>query len=114
MLEIEKRQRTAVSIPMLAGRHNLERFAVSRKGRHLYYVQVTPSWRALETHGVLCVSTLSMFAYCSGAFGNGGQPYSGLLRGTAITEFTVMYFVCFILAAEFEVFNLFLPSHYHA
>lgn len=51
-----------------------------------------------------------MFTYYSGVFGNKGQPYCQLLRKTAIKEFTVMSFGCFIPAAEFRVFDLFLFS----
>lgn len=58
-------------------------------------------------NSLLCVPTLPMFAYSSGAFGNDCQPFSRLLCKIEITEFTVMGLFCFVRAAEFGVPNLF-------
>lgn len=51
-----------------------------------------------------------MFAYYSGVFGIGEQPFVRMFRKTAITKLIVMSFVCFILTGEMGVYNLFFPS----
>lgn len=63
---------------------------------------------------MLCVRAPPMFAYYSGAFDNGGQPSSWMLRETAINRSTVMPFVCFVRAAEFGVPDLFPPNMFCA
>lgn len=68
ILEIEVRQQTAMQYPLLVGWHQLELFSVSSRERNRYCVLVSPSWRESETHCLLCVPTLPMFAYYSGAF----------------------------------------------
>lgn len=55
-----------------------------------------------------------MFAHYSGVFESCGKPVSRLLRETAVMEFTVISFVCFIRAAEFGVPDLFFPSRFCA
>lgn len=63
---------------------------------------------------MLCLPAPSMFAYFSSELGNGGQPFSRLLRKTAITKHTVMLLVCLVWAAEFGVPGLFLPGKFRA
>lgn len=55
-----------------------------------------------------------MFAYYLIVFGNRVQLLSRVLRKVAITNFTVMCFVCFNRAAEFKVSHLFLSGQLHA
>lgn len=61
---------------------------------------------------MLCVPSLPMFAYFLGAPGNYVLPSRQLLCEIAITEFTVMLFVCFARAAEFGVLDLFLRNRF--
>lgn len=55
-----------------------------------------------------------MVASYSGAFGEGGWPFSQFLRKTAITEFTVISFKFFIRVSKFDVSNLPLSSMFRA
>lgn len=59
-------------------------FGVLRREQNRYYVQVTPSWQNLETHRMLCIPALPMFAHYKDAFGRGLQPPSRLLCDTVI------------------------------
>lgn len=85
-------------------------FAIEPKERHHNDAQATSFWGKLKPHRKLFVPTSSMLAYYSGAFGDGGQPFSQLYRKTAIMELMMMSFVCFIWTAEFGVLELFQPS----
>lgn len=55
-----------------------------------------------------------MFAYYSGASGNGGIPFSRLLYESAIMKFKVVLLVCFIWAFEFGVLDLLLSCRFRA
>lgn len=52
-----------------------------------------------------------MFAYYTSAFGDNALGFGPLLHETAMTELTIIYFVCFIHAAEYCVADLFTPAH---
>lgn len=112
--KFEIRQRTAVRNPVFVGWHNLEMFAVPPRDLSRYYVAVTGFWRDWEAHRMLCVPSPPVFAYYSGVLGDGGHCFGHLLRATAITEFTITSFVCFIRAAEFGATDLFLPPRLRA
>lgn len=99
---------------LFVGWKNSEPFAVPARERHHYHMQVTLSWRELETHRMLCVPTLPMFAYYFGAFGNGRQSSRKLLQKKVIPELAVMSFACVIRAAELSVPDLFLQSRFWA
>lgn len=113
-LETEVQQRTAVGNSLFVGWPPLELFAVLPKGHHRYYVQVPPLWRELEPHCMHTVLTPPMFAYCSGAFGNGERLSTRLLCKAETTEFTEIPFVCFIRAVEIGVSDSLLPSRFRA
>lgn len=113
-MKFEVRQRTAPCSSSFACCHPLKLFAVLPRERLRYHVHVAPSWRELETDRMICVPTLPRFAKYLAASGNGSQPFGRLLCKTTATEFTVMSFVCFVWAAEFEVLDFFLPSRFCA
>lgn len=112
-LKLEVCRRTTVCNPLFVRWNHLELSAVLPRKQHRYYVQLTPPWREFETPSMVCVRTLSMFAYSSDSSDCSGQPFSPLLCKTAITRATVMLLVCFVRAAEFGALGLFLPSKFH-
>lgn len=63
---------------------------------------------------MLCAPKPLIFAYYSGAFGNGFYSFSQLFWKTAVTGFTVMLFVFFIQTPEFGVPDLLLPERFAA
>lgn len=62
---------------------------------------------------MLCVLSPTLFVYYSSAFGGKTPPFDHLLPETAVTELTIMSFVCFLLAAEHGVAELLLLAYLH-
>lgn len=63
---------------------------------------------------MLCVQSPLMFAYYSSAFGNNALQFGHLLFETVMIEFTVMWFVCFIQAAEYAMADFFISARFLA
>lgn len=61
---------------------------------------------------MLCVPTPPMFAYCSGTFRNGDQPFCRLPCKMAALELTAMLFLYIIQAAAFCIPDIFLASRF--
>lgn len=99
VLEPKICQKTAVRNSIFSEWNNLETFAVSPKCRHHYYAMASAFRRNLDAHLMSCIPSSPMFAYYSRAFGNKAPRFDQLVLETAMTEFTVMFFVCFVLAA---------------
>lgn len=59
---------------------------------------------------MLHVPSLSMLAYCSSAFGDKELWLGHWLLKTAMTEFRIKSFVCFIQVSEYGVSNFFMPA----
>lgn len=109
-LEAEICERAAVRNLIFAGCHNFETFAVLSKDSYCRYVSVSAFWGICEASRILCVSSPPIFAYYSSGFGDDTKRFGYLLLKTAITEFTIMFFACFIQFVEYGADNLFLPA----
>lgn len=59
---------------------------------------------------MLCDPSLSMFVYFSSVVGENAPQFGSLFFETAITEFTIMSFVCCFQAAEYGVVDLFMTD----
>lgn len=109
-LKFEISQWKAVSIPVPVGRHNLEMLAVSPRNRYCYYVSGLAFWGNCEANHVLCVPSPSTSAYYSSGFGDMAQRFGYLLPETAVTEFTILIYVCFIQAEDYGTASSFWPA----
>lgn len=94
--------------------HNLEMFAVPPKIWHLDYVTVPSFWQNIEALRMLCLSSPLVFAFCASGFGANAMRFEHLLLGTAMTEFTIMFFVCFIEVMGYSVANFFMSASFFA
>lgn len=56
----------------------------------------------------MCIMPHPICAYYFSAFGETARLFGYLLLETAMTEFTLMYFVCFIQSVEYGTADLFL------
>lgn len=63
---------------------------------------------------MLCLPVPPVFAYQSEIFGDEDYRFGHVLRETAVTEFIIMTFVCFICSAEFGLTDLIFPPRLHA
>lgn len=109
-LELVTRQRTALCNPIFAGWHNLEMLAVPTKDRYQQYESVPAFWRNWEASRILCVLSLSTPLYDYSLFGENAKRFIYLQLETAITELTIVFFVCFSQTVEYGTDDLFLPA----
>lgn len=109
---IGTRHRVAVRYPIFVRWNNLTMFAVPRLNRYQYYVSVSAFWQNLEAPCIMCIPPHPIFAYYFRAFGETARLFGYLLLETAMTEFTIMYFVCFMQSVEYGTANLFLLARF--
>lgn len=109
-LEFEILQRTAVCSPIFEKWHNSKILLFLQEIFTCTTYQCT-SLRVMGRLPAFYVCRIpSMFAHYSCAFGGSAKRFGNLLLETAMTKFTVMYFVYFIQATEYGKANLFLPA----
>lgn len=95
-LKFKIRQKTAVRDLIFVKCHNLETVSVHSNDCRRLDVSALAFWQNWEAPHKLCVPSPPSFVYFSSAFGGNQKQFRYLQLETAMTAFTIMFFVCVI------------------
>lgn len=110
IMKLEIPQRTAVRNSIFVGRQTLKLFPVLLKDLHRYYFLCPPFGEIGSSSRISCVPSPLLFAYYLSTFGDNDKLFENQPLVTAMTEYTVLSFVCTIHAAKYSAVKLFLPA----
>lgn len=108
--ELKSRHMMGVRNPIIVEWLYLEMFAVPPKDRHLHYVLLLAFWQNVEAPCMLCLMSPPTSVCCLSDFGDKALRFGHLLFETAMTELTIMLFVCFVQGGEYGVSDLSMPA----